>query len=251
MSLNDREKKRYTRHLILDEIGEEGQLRLKNGKVVVVGTGGLGSPVLYYLAAAGVGCLGLVDNDSVDLSNLQRQILHRTGDLSRPKAVSAYEKLNDLNPEINIKPLIERVTADNADEIISGYDIVVDATDNFPSRFILNKACIRAGKPFIHGGILGFFGQVTTIMPGQGPCLQCLFREPPTPGAVPSPPGVVGAVAGTIGTIQAVEAVKIILGAGDILSGRLLMYDSLELSFREITVKKDPGCPVCGSGEDR
>lgn len=243
--LNEQEQKRYTRHLVLDEIGEEGQLRLKSGKVLVVGTGGLGSPVLYYLAAAGVGTIGLVDNDRVDLSNLQRQIIHSNDDLGRSKTISAYEKLIRLNPALTVKAMDVRLNAENARVLIDGYDVVVDATDNFPSRFILNEACMDSRIPFIHGGIMGFFGQVTTLLPGEGPCFKCIFRESPPPEAIPSSPGVLGAVAGTIGTIQAAEALKILLGKGSLLVGRLLMYDALEISFREIQVRKDPQCPVC------
>lgn len=249
--LTDQERERYKRHLILDEIGEKGQLMLSSGKVLVVGSGGLGSPVLYYLAAAGIGTLGIVDSDTVDLSNLQRQILHNTEDLGKAKTLSALEKLSRLNPHVRLLTFNERLTAENAGRLISGYDVVVDATDNFPSRFILNEACIKRGIPLIHGGILGFFGQVTTIMPGQGPCFKCIFREPPAPETFPGPPGVLGAVAGTIGTIQAAEAVKIVLGQGGLLVGRLLMYDAMELSFREIRIKNRPDCPVCGVSEDK
>lgn len=244
--LTEQEKKRYYRHLVLSGIGEEGQLKLKQGRVLVIGSGGLGSPVLYYLAAAGVGKLGVVDCDTVDLSNLNRQILHNTGDLGKPKTASAYEKLSRLNPDISICTTNVRLTAENAAELISDYQVVVDATDNFPTRYILNQACANQRIPFIHGGISGFFGQVTTIIPGQGPCFQCLFRDPPPPEALPAAPGVLGAVAGTIGTIQAGEVVKIILGTGRLLTGRLLMYDALEMSFREIAIKRDGGCTVCG-----
>lgn len=244
--LTDGERERYKRHLVLDEIGESGQLKLKAGKVLVVGSGGLGSPVLYYLAAAGVGTLGVADNDSVDLSNLQRQILHNTEDLGKRKTVSAGEKLSRLNPGVRVVPVGERVMAENAAGIVAGYDVVVDATDNFPTRFILNEACVKAGIPFVHGGILGFFGQAMTVMPGKGPCFQCVFREPPPAGAVPAAPGVLGAVAGTIGTIEAAEVVKILLGHGKLLVGRLLMYDALEASCREVQLKNDPQCLVCG-----
>ncbi len=243
--LTDRERKRYTRNLILEEIGEAGQLKLKAGKVLVVGTGGLGSPALYYLAAAGVGTLGVMDNDCVDLSNLQRQIIHSMEDLGKPKTVSACEKLAKLNCEINIVPVQERLTPENVGRIMDGYDVVVDATDNFPTRFVLNEACVKAGKPFVHGGILGFVGQAMTVVPGRGPCWQCVFHEPPPSGTVPAAPGVLGAVAGTIGTIQAAEVVKLLLGTGKLLVGRLLIYDALEALFREVQVKRDPRCPVC------
>ncbi len=245
-SLTDQEKQRYTRHLSLPEIGEAGQLKLKGGKVLVVGAGGLGSAILYYLAAAGVGTLGIVDNDEVDLSNLQRQILHNTGDLGRPKVDSARDKLTWLNPDTDVIAFRERLTADNAREIMSGYDVVVDGADNFATRFILNETCVSSGIPFVHGGILGFFGQAMTVVPGQGPCLQCVFRELPPSEAVPAAPGVLGAVAGNIGTIEAAETVKLLLGTGRLLVGRLLMYDAMDASFREVAVKRDPQCPVCG-----
>ncbi len=244
--LTAKEKQRYHRQLTMKQVGEAGQLKLKSGSVLVVGTGGLGSPVLYYLAAAGIGTLGFTDYDSVDLSNLQRQVLHSTADLGRPKSVSAFEKLFALNPEIRFIPARERIERDNVDIIISGYDIVVDCTDNFTARYILNEACVKSGKPFVHGGILGFFGQALTIVPGQSPCFRCIFREPPSPETQPNPPGVLGAVAGTIGTIQAAETVKLLTGTGRLLTGRLLMYDALEASFREVAVKSDPDCPVCG-----
>ncbi len=243
--LTDQERKRYTRNLVLEEIGEAGQLKLKAGRVLVVGTGGLGSPALYYLTAAGVGTLGIVDSDQVDLTNLQRQIIHSMDNLGQAKTVSAYEKLARLNSDIRIVPVQERVTTENACRIIDGYDVVVDGTDNFPTRFILNSACIKTGRPFIHGGILGFTGQAMTVVPGRGPCFQCVFQEPPSPGTVPESPGVLGAVAGTIGTIQAAEAVKILLGTGQLLIGRLLIYDALQLSFREVQVKKNTACPIC------
>lgn len=245
--LTEQEKTRYHRHLILSEIGETGQAKLKSGSVLVVGSGGLGSPVLYYLTAAGIGTVGIVDSDTVDLSNLQRQILHATDDLGRPKTESAFNKLSRLNPDANIITLQERLTRENVRDIIDGYQVVVDATDNFPTRFILNEACAEKRIPFLHGGISGFFGQAMTIVPGQGPCFQCLFRDPPPPEAVSAPPGVLGAVAGTIGTIQAAEAVKIILGTGQLLTGRLLMYDAMDMQFREVRVSKDPGCPVCSN----
>lgn len=250
-SLTTEEEKRYTRQLKLEEIGVPGQLKLKAGRVLVVGAGGLGSPVLYYLAAAGIGTLGVVESDTVDLSNLQRQILHHTGDLGREKSVSALEKLSRLNPEINIKTHATRLTAENAAQAAADYDIVVDCTDNFPTRFILNEVCVKTGRPLIHAGILGFFGQAMTILPGRGPCLRCLFRELPPPEAVPEAPGVLGAVAGTMGTIQAAEVIKILLGTGRLLVGRLLMYDALEASFREVQVRKDPQCPACGHIETK
>lgn len=246
-SLNEHEKQRYLRHLVLDEIGEAGQLKLKEGRALVVGAGGLGSAVLYYLAAAGVGSLGIVDSDVVELSNLQRQILHRTEDVGRPKVISAAEKLQALNPDLKIETFGLRLTDENAGDIIAGYDIIVDATDNFPARFVLNKACVERRKPFIHGGILGFAGQAMSVLPGEGPCYRCLFREPPPPGSFPAVPGVVGTIPGTIGTIQAVEVIKLLLGTGRPLAGRLLVYDALAMSFREVQVNRDHNCPDCGN----
>lgn len=246
LSLTDDERKRYARQLMLQEIGETGQIRLKTAKVLVVGTGGLGSSVLYYLAAAGIGTLGVADNDAVDLSNLQRQILHTTADLGCPKTVSAFQKLARLNPGIDLVPIACRVTEENVNDIISGYEVIVDATDNFSARFILNKACVNAGKPLIHGAILGFFGQAITVVPGQGPCYRCIFHEHPDPQNLLPAPGVLGAVAGTIGAIQAAEVVKIVLGKGKPLLGRLLTYDALEASFREVQVKRNPSCFDCG-----
>jgi len=239
---------RYSRHIILQEVGGEGQKKICAGKVLVIGTGGLGSPVAYYLAAAGIGTLGIIDDDVVDLSNLQRQILHSTADIGRPKVESAREKLKGLNPDCNVVTYHKRLTASNILEIIRDYDIVVDGTDNFATRFVTNDACIMAGKPFVHGGILRFAGQALTVVPGEGPCFRCIFREPPPPGAVPtcSQAGVLGVLAGTIGLIQATEVLKYLLGKGDLLIGRLLTYDALPMKFREVQVKRNPQCPVCG-----
>ncbi|WP_418790530.1 HesA/MoeB/ThiF family protein [Phosphitispora sp. TUW77] len=246
MGLSEKEKNRYHRQLIIKEIGEAGQLMLKAGKVLVAGTGGLGSPVLFYLTAAGIGTIGFIDCDSVDLSNLQRQILHGTDDLEKPKVISAFKKLSALNPVIKLVPINKRVDRDNAADLISGYDVVVDCTDNFSTRYILNEACIKSGKPFVYGGILDLIGQVMTIVPGKGPCFQCVFREPPSSVTLPNKSGVLGVVAGTIGSIQAAEAIKLLIGKGKLLTGRLLMYNALEATFREVEVKPDPDCPVCG-----
>lgn len=239
---------RYSRHIILGEVGSKGQKKISEGKVLIVGAGGLGSPAAYYLAAAGVGTICIIDDDVVDLSNLQRQILHTTGDVGRAKADSAKEKLTALNPDCRVIPLHERLNAGNALEIIKEYDAVVDGTDNFPTRFLINDACVMVKKPFFHGGILRFFGQALTVIPGQGPCYRCIFGEPPPPGSAPTcaEAGVLGVLAGTIGVIQATEVLKYLLGLGDLLVGRLLTYDALSLQFREIQVKKNPGCPVCG-----
>jgi molybdopterin/thiamine biosynthesis adenylyltransferase len=239
---------RYSRHIILTEVGGAGQQKFGEAKVLVLGAGGLGSPIALYLAAAGVGTLGLVDNDSVDLSNLQRQVLHHTPDIGRAKVESAAEKLTAINPDIKVVPYNLMVTSDNIMEIVRDYDIVVDGTDNFPTRFLVNDACVMAGKPLVHGAILRFDGQAFTILPHEGPCYRCIFREPPPPGAVPncSQAGILGAVAGIIGTVQATEVLKIILGKGKLLNGRLLIVDALDMSFRETRIRKDPECPLCG-----
>lgn len=239
---------RYSRHIILPEVGGEGQGKINEGRVLVIGTGGLGSPVAYYLAAAGVGTLGIIDDDVVDLSNLQRQILHSTKDIGKPKVESAREKLTALNPDCNVVTYKERLMANNVMEIIKDYDIIVDGTDNFATRFVTNDACVIIGKPFVHGGILKFAGQALTILPGEGPCFRCIFREPPPEGSVPtcSQAGVLGVLAGTIGLIQATEVLKYLIGKGELLVGRLLMYDALAMRYREVEVKRNPECPVCG-----
>lgn len=239
---------RYSRHIILPEVGGAGQQKIGEAKVLVLGAGGLGSPVALYLAAAGIGRLGIVDNDVVDLSNLQRQVLHHTPDIGRPKVDSAAEKLSAINPDIEIKPYKEMVNSGNIMDIIKDYDIVVDGTDNFPTRFLVNDACVMGGKPLVHGAILRFDGQAFTILPHEGPCYRCIFREPPPPGSVPncSQAGILGAVAGIIGTVQATEVLKLILGKGKLLSGRLLIVDALDMSFRETRIRKDPECPICG-----
>lgn len=248
MNFTEEQIIRYSRHIILPEVGGEGQQKILEGKVLIIGTGGLGSPVAFYLAAAGVGTLGIIDDDVVDLSNLQRQILHSTKDIGRPKVESAREKLVALNPDCKVVVYKERLMAHNIMEIIKDYDVVVDGTDNFSTRFVTNDACVMAGKPFIHGGILRFTGQALTVIPGEGPCFRCIFQEPPPPGSVPtcSQAGVLGVLAGTIGLIQATEVLKYLLGKGDLLIGRLMMYDALAMKFREVTVKKNPNCPVCG-----
>lgn len=244
----EEELKRYSRHILLPEIGGKGQKKIKAAKVLVIGTGGLGSPVAYYLAAAGVGTIGIIDDDVVDLSNLQRQILHSTPDLGRPKVISAKEKLEAINPEIKVIAYQQRLNASNVLEIIKEYDIVVDGTDNFSTRFVTNDACVLANKPFVHGGILQFFGQVMTIIPGEGPCFRCVFHEPPPEGSVPTcqEAGVVGALPGTIGTIQATEVIKYIIGAGKLLVGRMLMYEALDMTFREVKLLRNEECAICG-----
>lgn len=247
-ALSEVQLKRYHRNIQLQGVGEEGQLKLLHSSVLVVGAGGLGSPVAYYLAAAGIGRLGLADADVVDHSNLQRQILHRTTDLGKLKVVSAQEKLQALNPDIQVEIYPFRIDSVNIQELVQQYDIIVDATDNLESRYVLNEACVTAGKPFIYGGVLAMVGQAMTILPGEGPCFRCIFREAPAPGTVKTTDdiGILGAVAGIIGTIQAAEAVKYLLGQGDLLVGRMLTMDARSMQFQEVEVGRDPNCPECG-----
>jgi molybdopterin/thiamine biosynthesis adenylyltransferase len=239
---------RYSRHIILPEVGGKGQKKILEGKVLLVGAGGLGSPSAYYLAAAGVGKIGIVDMDVVDLSNLQRQILHHTGDLGRAKTDSAKEKLNALNPDVELITYNERVSSENIMELFRDYDIIVDGCDNFPTRYLVNDACVLTGKANVHGSIFRFEGQATVFQPGNGPCYRCLYPDPPPPGMVPScqEAGVLGVLPGLIGTVQAVETLKLILGVGETLVGRLLLYDALSLRFREMKLRRDPDCPICG-----
>ena len=249
MPLTYAEELRYSRHLILPGVGLAGQERLKKGRVLLVGAGGLGAPVALYLAAAGVGTLGIADDDVVELTNLQRQVLHRTADVGRAKVASALDTLAALNPLIALRPLPLRITADNALTIVADYDIVVDGTDNFPTRYLLNDACALLGKPLVFGSIFRFEGQVTVFDALRGPCYRCLFPEPPPPGSVPTcaEGGVLGVLPGLVGMIQATEAIKLLLAAGDALRGRLLLIDALEMRFREIVIRKDPACPLCGA----
>jgi adenylyltransferase/sulfurtransferase len=248
-TLSNNEIARYSRHLILPEVGMEGQQKLKAAKVLCVGTGGLGAPMTYYLAAAGVGTIGLVDFDVVDESNLQRQIIHSTKDVGRPKIDSAAEKLTALNPYVNIVKHETMLTSANALEIIKDYDIVADGTDNFPTRYLVNDACVLSGnKPNAYGSIFRFEGQASVFATEEGPCYRCLYPEPPPPGLVPScaEGGVLGILPGLVGVIQATEVIKLILGTGDPLIGRLLLVDSLTMKFRELKLRKNPDCPVCG-----
>lgn len=240
---------RYSRHIILPEVGGKGQRRLQAARVFVVGAGGLGSPVALYLAAAGVGHLGLIDADRVDLSNLQRQILHHTPDVERPKVRSAKAKLQAMNPDVEVVTYEERLVAKNLCALTEGYDILVDGSDNFATKFLLNDAAVLLGKPLVYGGILRFAGQAMTVLPRKSACLRCLFLAPPPPGAVPScqEAGILGAVAGVIGTIQATEVLKLILGLGEPLADRLLTYDALTARLRTVRIKPNPNCPVCGS----
>jgi len=240
---------RYARHLILPEVGPAGQKKLGQARVLLVGAGGLGSPASLYLAAAGVGTLGIVDFDVVELSNLQRQIVHGTSDVGRPKLESARDRLLDVNPEITIEPHELRLSSENALDILADYDIVIDGTDNFPTRYLVNDACVLLGKPNVYGSIFRFEGQVSVFHAEQGPCYRCLYAEPPPPGLVPScaEGGVLGVLPGIIGALQANEAIKLIIGQGDPLIGRLLLFDALRLRFRELKLRKDPQCPVCGA----
>jgi adenylyltransferase/sulfurtransferase len=239
---------RYSRHIILPEVGGVGQRKLLNSRVLVIGAGGLGSPACLYLAAAGVGTIGIVDSDVVDLSNLQRQILHATEDVGQPKCLSARDTMESINPDVRVVPHQLRLDSSNALDVIADYDVVVDGADNFPTRYLANDACVFAGKPLSHAGILRFEGHVTTIVPGRGPCYRCLYPEPPPPGLVPScqEAGILGAVAGIMGAIQATEVIKLILGLGDVLVGRLLVFDALQMSFRSFEMLRPADCPVCG-----
>lgn len=246
--LSPEEIARYSRHLIMPEVAMDGQKRLKSAKVLLIGAGGLGSPLGLYLAAAGVGHLGIVDFDVVDYSNLQRQILHTTNDVGRRKIESAAEHLRAINPEIEVETFDARITSANALELIAPYDIVIDGTDNFPTRYLTNDACVLLGKPNIYGSIYRFEGQASVFSTKDGPCYRCLFSEPPPPGAVPScaEGGVLGILPGVIGCIQATEAIKLILDKGRPLIGRLLLYDALEMKFREVKIRRNPECPMCG-----
>jgi adenylyltransferase/sulfurtransferase len=246
--LTDDERLRYARHLMLPEMGEEGQRRLKAGSALIVGVGGLGSPAALYLAAAGVGRLGLVDFDLVDASNLQRQVLHGTSRIGTPKLVSARERLLDLNPSIEVDLHETRLEASNALEVLAPYDVVLDGSDNFPTRYLVNDACALLGKPDVHGSIFRFEGHASVFDARLGPCYRCLYPEPPAPGVVPScaEAGVLGVLPGIIGTMQAIEAVKLLLGLGEPLIGRLVVFDALGMRFREMRLRKDPACPLCG-----
>jgi len=248
VSLNNDEILRYSRHLIMPEVGMEGQLKLKAAKVLCIGAGGLGSPLALYLGAAGVGTLGLVDFDVVDYTNLQRQIIHRTEDVGHPKLDSAADKIKAMNPFVNIKKFNTHLSSDNALEIFKEFDIIADGTDNFPTRYLTNDACVISGKPNVYASIFRFEGQASVFGMPDGPCYRCLYPEPPPPGLVPScaEGGVLGILPGLLGVIQATEVIKLILGSGDPLIGRLLLVDALGMKFRELKLRKNPDCPVCG-----
>jgi molybdopterin-synthase adenylyltransferase len=251
MDFSDEQLQRYARHIVLPEVGGIGQEKLLSGKVLVIGAGGLGAPLLMYLAAAGVGTLGVVDDDVVDLSNLQRQVIHATNDIGVPKVKSAAMTVTGVNPEVKFEPHHVRLTNENVYELIEGYDIIADGSDNFETRFLVNDACHFAGKTLVSGAILRFEGQIATFkshIGGDYPCYRCLYREPPPAGMVPScsEGGVLGALAGTVGSMQATEVLKEIMAIGTSLSGNLMLYDALETEFRKISLKRDSNCPLCG-----
>lgn len=238
---------RYSRHILLKDVGVEGQEKIRNGKVLVVGAGGLGAPVALYLAAAGVGTIGIVDGDVVDLSNLQRQVIHFSGDVGHPKVESARDKMLAINPNVKVNTIREFLMSDNALDIIKDYDFIVDGTDNFPVKFLINDACVMAGKPFSHGGILRFEGQTFTHLPGTA-CYRCLFKSPPPANAVPtcSQAGVLGAIAGMLGTIQAAETLKYLTGVGELLTNKLLTFNAKTMDFRKINTRRQASCAICG-----
>ena len=246
--LSEAQMERYSRHIILKEVGGKGQQQLFDGKVLIIGAGGLGAPIALYLAAAGVGTIGIADADNVDISNLQRQVIHFTPDVGKPKVESAREKMVALNPDVKVVPYKEWVTAANIMEMISYYDFIIDGTDNFVAKFLINDACVLASKPYSHGGILRFDGQTTTINPRHSACYRCVFPKPPPKAAIPtcSQAGVIGVLPGVLGTIQATEAIKFLLGKGELLNDRLLTYNALRMKFREIPIKRKVNCPVCG-----
>jgi molybdopterin-synthase adenylyltransferase len=249
MDFTEEQIERYSRHIILPEVGGKGQAKLLKSKVFVLGAGGLGSPSLLYLAAAGVGTIGIADGDCVDLSNLQRQIIHNTKTIGKPKVFSAKESIEALNTDVKVVPFHGRLTVDNIREVIRDYDVVLDGSDNFPTRFLMNDACFFENKPLVSGSMFRFDGQVSVFKPHKGyPCYRCLYPEPPPKGLVPScqEAGVLGALAGVIGVLQAVEAVKEVLGIGDTLAGHLLIFDALKMTFRKVRVRKDPECALCG-----
>lgn len=248
MAFSNEELERYSRHLILKEIGYKGQKKLAEAKVLIIGAGGLGAPAAMYLAAAGVGTIGIVDADVVDLSNLQRQIIHTTKDIGRSKVESAAESISAINPSINVRTYNTRIYSENILEIIEDYDFILDGTDNFPTKFLINDACVMVNKPFSHAGILRFNGQVMTVIPHESPCYRCVFENPPKKGEVPScsEAGVIGAMAGVIGSIQALEAIKYITGTGELLTGKMLTFDALTMNFRTVPIKnRRSDCQIC------
>lgn len=248
MDLTEQQIERYSRHIILADVGVEGQEKILNGKILIVGAGGLGSPIALYLAAAGVGTIGIIDGDVVDMTNLQRQVIHFTGDLNKPKVESAKEKMNLLNPDVKVVAYQELLTTENIRAIINEYDFIIDGTDNFPTKFLINDACVLEKKPFSHGGILRFEGQTMTYVPGNT-CYRCVFDSPPPPNAVPtcSQAGVLGSIAGMLGTIQATEALKFLVEKGELLTDRMLIFDALKMTFRTVSFSKNDKCKICSN----
>ena len=248
MPFNEEQIERYSRHILLPEVGGKGQKRISESRILIIGAGGLGSPAALYLAAAGVGTIGIIDGDTVDISNLHRQVIHSTPDIGKSKVLSAKDKMEEINPNIKVNTYHDRFSAANGLALSQEYDIILDGTDNFPAKFLINDAAVLTGKPLIHGGILRFDGQVFTILPRKTACYRCIFKEPPPPGAVPScqEAGVLGVLAGTIGTIQATEALKLILNIGTPLTDRILTYEAKSTGFREIRIRRNPKCAVCG-----
>jgi len=250
VGLSEQQTERYSRHIILEEVGGAGQEKLLGSKVLIVGAGGLGSPAGLYLAAAGVGTIGIIDDDKVDLTNLQRQVIHHTEDVGREKVDSARAKIEAINPDVNVKTYKMRANASNISEVVRGYDFVIDGTDNFAAKFLVNDACYFEKVPFSHAGILRFYGQLMTILPGQTTCYRCIFRSPPAAGVVPScsQAGVLGVVAAVVGSLQATEAIKCVLGVGELLTDTLLTYNALTMEFRRVGLKRNVDCPLCGEG---
>ncbi|MHC4130878.1 MAG: HesA/MoeB/ThiF family protein [Planctomycetota bacterium] len=248
MSLNEQQIERYSRHIILKEVGGAGQEKLLSSRVLIIGAGGLGSSSALYLAAAGIGTIGIVDSDKVELTNLQRQIIYNTGDVGEKKVVSAEKRIKALNPGVNVNVYNLRLEAENVRPVIRDYDFVIDGTDNFPSKFLINDACYFEKTPFCHAGVLTFYGQMLTVIPGQTTCYRCIFREPPPANAVPScsQAGILGVLPGVIGSLQATEAIKYLLGLGDLLTDTLLNYNALTMKFRKTELKHNPKCPLCG-----
>lgn len=250
MNFTNAQLERYSRHIILEDIGVKGQEKLLNGKILIIGTGGLGAPAALYLGAAGVGTIGLVDGDTVDLSNLQRQVIHSSADVGKAKVISSRESINAINPDVKVITYQERATAENIKDIIKDqdYDFILDGTDNFPVKFLINDACVMLKKPFSHAGIIRFQGQTMTYVPGEGPCYRCVFKNPPPPDVVPTcqQAGVLGVMGGVIGTIQATEAIKYITGVGSLLTGYLLTYDAKKMEFRKVKLGQDKNCGICG-----
>lgn len=251
-SLTAQQQELYKRNILLSGVGVAGQEKLLNSSVLLVGAGGLGSPVAFYLAAAGVGRIGLIDADIVGLSNLQRQILHTVPDLGRPKVISAGEKLKALNPDLVLELHQELFDTRTAADLVPNYDFVIDCTDNFPARYVINETCLRAGKPFVYGGVLAWAGQMFTVLPGRGPCFRCIFRDdPPANAPSTSDLGILGTVCGAIGILQAAEAIRYLVGVGELLVGRMLIYDALSASFSEVALERDPDCPSCGNIDNK